>query len=122
VGGWVNRVGLSLGGRGFSLEHRLRVSGARGRDRSAHVQAGLIWVGIAAGFVALVVPGILMLRDYRDWRAHVRLGPGSAAVVGPLVLWAAIGLAIWVLTPLWVLAILVVMIGLPPTLLVATRG
>ena len=42
-------------------------------------------IGVAVGFVALIVPGIVALRSYRAWQARVRTEPTfawSMAVIG----------------------------------------
>jgi hypothetical protein len=79
-------------------------------------------VGLVSGFLCFVVPGLLMLPRYRAWRRAERPTPGAAGPVGAVVVWAAVAGAIAAWTSFDVLAGLVFVLGLPPSLVVSARG
>jgi hypothetical protein len=103
------------------LEHNLRVEHGVRAGPPGTLQTMFAVVGIVIGFALLVLPGWLMLRQVRAWRAGQRRTPGPAAILGALAIWIGAGVAIWTLTPYSILAIAVAAFGLVPSLLVAAR-
>lgn len=96
-------------------------AGPRG-PRSVAFQRMFALIGVAVGFVLLVVPGVLMRRRYLAWRAGERPTPGIAGPLGALVLWLGMALAAASVTDLDILVWVIFPIVLLPSLLVASRG
>jgi hypothetical protein len=82
----------------------------------------LALLGVAVGFVALVVPGVYALRSYRRWREGVRLQPSTAWVFGVLGGWLLVIAAIVLFTDLLGLAVLVTLVGPPASIVLALRS
>lgn len=55
----------------------------------------LAWVGIGAGFVLMVVPGIAARRGYLAWRAGERPGARLAWGLGVVALWTGAVALLW---------------------------
>ena len=66
----------------------------------------LALLGVVAGFLALIVPGVFALRSYRRWQDEIILQPSFAWVMGILALWAAVVVLLLVFTDFLGLAIL----------------
>ena len=100
------------------LERRRRGPGARWDVPQRCFAA----VGLGAGFLCLVVPGLLMLPRYRAWRDGERPTPGPCGPIGAVVVWGVVAGSIMLLTAFDVLAALVFVFGLLPSLVISVRG
>jgi hypothetical protein len=60
------------------------------RARHDGAASALAALGVVFGFVLLIVPGVLALRDRQGWRAGVRFRPRLAWALGGVALWAAV--------------------------------
>lgn len=79
-------------------------------------------LGIVAGFVALVVPGLVALRSYRRWRDRITLQPAFAWVTGIIAIWTAVVAGILLATDFVGLAVLVAVIGPVASVVIALRS
>lgn len=64
------------------------------RARRDGPAALLAAVGVMFGFILLIVPGVLALRDVRAWKAGQRFRPRLAWALGGLAGWAAVVVAL----------------------------
>ena len=79
-------------------------------------------LGIVAGFLALVVPGVFALRSFRRWQDGIVLQPSFAWVMGILALWAAIVVLLLVFTDFLGLAILLGVVGPLASIVMALKS
>lgn len=82
----------------------------------------LALLGVGAGFLALIIPGVFALRSYRRWQDGIVLQPSFAWVMGILALWAAIVVLLLVLTDLLGLAILLGVVGPLASIVMALKS
>jgi hypothetical protein len=82
----------------------------------------LALLGIGAGFLALIVPGVFALRSYRRWQEGIVLQPSFAWVMGILALWAAIVVSLLVFTDFLGLAILLGVAGPLASIVMALKS
>lgn len=108
--------------RTVALEQQVERGVHRPAPRWRWPQLVFAWIGLAVGYVCLVVPGLLMRPHYRAWRAGERPTPGIAGPVGALVVWGTIAATIAALTSFDVLAFVIFVFGLLPSLAVSARG
>jgi hypothetical protein len=82
----------------------------------------LALLGIGAGFLALIVPGVFALRSYRRWQEGIVLQPSFAWVMGILALWAAVVVPLLVFTDFLGLAILLGVVGPLASIVMALKS
>ena len=82
----------------------------------------LALLGVVAGFLALIVPGVFALRSYRRWQDEIILQPSFAWVMGILALWAAIVVLLVVFTDFIGLAILLGVVGPLASIVMALKS
>ncbi len=104
------------------LEHAVRTSRARPAAYGTQLQRAFARPGVGVGLVAGIVRGILLCRGYRSWRAGERPTPGAAGPVGATAFWLLVGAAVWSGAGLELVAVIVVLVGRLPSLVVASRG
>jgi hypothetical protein len=92
------------------------------RYRRDGAPRALALAGIAAGLVALIVPGLVALRSYRRWRDAATLQPTAAWALGVLGIGLIPVLVLALATPLIGLAVLVGLAGIPAALVITLRG
>ena len=80
----------------------------------------LATLGVAFGFLLLIVPGVLASRQVADWRAGHRYRPRLAWVLGALALWVVVVVPL-MFTDFRGGAAVLGVISLPPLLLWAAR-
>jgi len=80
----------------------------------------LATLGVAFGFLLLIVPGVIASRQVADWRAGHRYRPRLAWALGALALWGAVVIPL-LLTEFRGGAAVLGVIALPPLLLWAVR-
>lgn len=118
-GGKPNPYMIETAGR---LEHAARTSQARPAAYGTRLQRTFARLGVGVGLVAGIVPGILLYRRYRSWRTGERPTPGASGPIGATAFWLLVGAALWSGAGLELVAVIVVLVGLPPSLVVASRG
>ena len=82
----------------------------------------LALLGVVAGFLALIVPGVFALRSYRRWQDGIVLQPSFAWVMGILSLWAAVVVLLLVFTDFLGLAILLGVVGPLASIVMALKS
>lgn len=82
----------------------------------------LALLGIVAGFLVVIVPGVIAMRSYRRWQDGIVLQPSFAWVMGILALWAAIVVPLLVFTDFIGLAILLGVVGPLASIVVALKS
>ena len=82
----------------------------------------LALLGVVAGFLALIVPGVFALRSYRRWQDGIVLQPSFAWVMGILALWAAVVVLLLVFTDFLGLAILLGVVGPLASIVMALKS
>jgi hypothetical protein len=92
------------------------------RYRSDGPPRWLALLGVAAGFLLFVVPGVFALRSYRRWRQGMRLQPAFAWVMGVVAVWTAIVAAILLGTDFIGLAWLAALIGPLASVVIVLRS
>ena len=116
-------MGLVGGQRAMTPLAMVAVASARGElaeDNGAPRLLALL--GIVAGFLALIVPGVFALRSYRRWQDGIVLQPSFAWVMGILALWAAIVVLLLVFTDFLGLAILLGVVGPLASIVMALKS
>ena len=106
---------------GASRARGAHVAGTPGRVRDP-APAHFARLGVGVGLVAGIVPGILLYRRYRSWRTGERPTLGAPGPIGATAFWLLVGAALWSGAGLELVALIVVLVGLPPSLVVASRG
>jgi hypothetical protein len=91
------------------------------RARTDGPALALAILGVAFGFLLLVVPGIVAEGQVREWRRGLRFRPRFAWALGGAAIWATV-LALLSLTPLFGFALVVGVVALPLVIRVAARG
>lgn len=64
-------------------------------ERRPALASGLAWVGVAVGFLLLIIPGVYALRSLRRWR-DLGVTPDLAWGLGLLGIWIGVGALLWV--------------------------
>jgi hypothetical protein len=82
----------------------------------------LALLGVVAGFLALILPGVFALRSYRRWQEGIVLLPSFAWVMGILALWAAIVGLLLAFTGFIGLAILLGVVGPLASIVMALKS
>ncbi len=108
--------------RTVALEQQLERGVDARAPRWRWPQLVFAWIGLAAGYVCFVVPGLLMRPRFRARRACERPTSGVAGPLGAVVVWVAIAGTIAVLTSFDVGAFVIFLFGLLPSLVVSARG
>lgn len=106
--------------QGEQEEERRRADGRR--EPAGRLQSLFAMVGVGAGFVAFVVPGIALRRRVRAWNAGDEPTPGMAGPLGAVVTWVVVALVVASFTAVDFPVYAFALVGLLPSLVVSARG
>jgi hypothetical protein len=116
-----NRLIVSHASRRIETDQAIERDHAPGRSTLAPLQRFYALLGVALGYVLLILPGMVMRRRYLAWRRGDVRTPGIAGPLGALLVWG--GLA-WLLAAQGhpILALLAALVLAIPSMAFATRG